>query len=88
MGNQVLKLRREDAVLVGIDLQGRLMPVVKGGDELEAAAVKLVKGCRILAFRHRDAAIYKRSGEDGSGPSRLRLPNRSERRSRCGIQTH
>ena len=48
MGNQVLKLRREDAVLVGIDLQGRLMPVVKGGDELEAAAVKLVKGCRIL----------------------------------------
>jgi len=48
MGNQVLKLRKEDAVLVGIDLQGRLMPVVKGGGELEAAAVKLVKGCRIL----------------------------------------
>jgi nicotinamidase-related amidase len=48
MGNQILKLRREDTVLVGIDLQGRLMPVVKGGVELEAAAVKLVKGCRIL----------------------------------------
>ena len=48
MGNQVLKLKKEDAVLVGIDFQERLMPAMKNGDEVEAAAVKLVKGCRIL----------------------------------------
>jgi nicotinamidase-related amidase len=48
MGNRVLKLRKEDTVLVGIDFQERLMPAMKGSDELEAAAVKLVKGCRIL----------------------------------------
>lgn len=48
MGNKVLKLKKEDTVFVGIDFQGRLMPAVKGGDEVEAAAVKLVKGCRIL----------------------------------------
>lgn len=48
MGNQVLKLKKEDAVLVGIDLQERLMPAMKGGEELEAAVVKLIKGCRIL----------------------------------------
>lgn len=48
MGNQVLKLKREDAVLVGIDFQERLMPAMKNGDEVEAAAIKLIKGCRIL----------------------------------------
>lgn len=48
MGNKVLKLKKEDAVLVGIDFQERLMPAMKDNDEVEAAAAKLVKGCRIL----------------------------------------
>jgi len=48
MGNQVLRLKKQDTVLVGIDFQERLMPAMKNNQELEAAAVKLVKGCRIL----------------------------------------
>ena len=48
MGNNVLRLRKEDAVMVGIDFQERLMPAMKGNEELEAAAVKLIKGCRVL----------------------------------------
>lgn len=48
MGNQVQRLKKEDTVLVGIDFQERLMPAMKNKEELEEAAVKLVKGCRIL----------------------------------------
>lgn len=48
MGNKVLKLKKEEAVLVGIDFQERLMPAMKDNDDVEEAAVKLVKGCRIL----------------------------------------
>lgn len=48
MGNQVLKLKKEDAILVGIDFQEKIMPAMKGKEELEEVAVKLVKGCRIL----------------------------------------
>ena len=48
MGNQVLKLKKENAVLVGIDFQEKLMPAMRNRDEVEASTVKLVKGCRIL----------------------------------------
>lgn len=48
MGNQVLRLRKEDAVLVGIDFQERIMPAMKGGEEMLAASVRLFKGCRVL----------------------------------------
>lgn len=48
MGNKVLRLRKEDTVLVGIDFQERLMPAMKNNEELEEIAVKLAKGCRIL----------------------------------------
>lgn len=48
MGNKVLKLKKQDAVLVGIDFQERLMPAMKNKEELEASVGKLVKGCRIL----------------------------------------
>jgi nicotinamidase-related amidase len=48
MGNQVQRLKKEDTVLVGIDFQERLMPAMKDKEELEEAAVKLVKGCRVL----------------------------------------
>lgn len=48
MGNIVLKIRKEDTVLIGIDFQEKLMPAMKNNVELEASTVKLVKGCRIL----------------------------------------
>lgn len=48
MGTQVLKINKEDAVLVGIDFQERLVPAMKNKEELEEAAGKLIKGCRIL----------------------------------------
>lgn len=48
MGNRVLKIRKEDAVLVVIDFQEKLMPVMKNKEELEVSAAKLIKGCRIL----------------------------------------
>lgn len=65
MGNQVLKLKKEDAVLVGIDFQERLMPAMKGNDELEEAAVKLVKGCRILGV----PAVMTQQYTKGLGPT-------------------
>ena len=43
-----LRIKREDAILVLIDFQERIMPAMKSHDDLEEAAVKLVKGCRIL----------------------------------------
>ena len=48
MGNKVLRLKKEDTILVGIDFQEKLMPAMKNNEEVEASAVKLVKGCRIL----------------------------------------
>lgn len=65
MGNQVLKLKKEDAVLVGIDFQERLMPAMKGNEELEEAAVKLVKGCRILGV----PAVMTQQYTKGLGPT-------------------
>lgn len=65
MGNQVLKLKKEDAVLVGIDFQERLMPAMKNGDEVEAAAIKLVKGCRILGV----PVIMTQQYTKGLGPT-------------------
>jgi nicotinamidase-related amidase len=65
MGNQVLRLKKEDAVLVGIDLQERLMPAMKCGEEVEAAAVKLVKGCRMLGV----PVILTQQYTKGLGPT-------------------
>lgn len=48
MGNRVIKLKKEDAVLVGIDFQERLMPAMRDREEVEEASIKLVKGCRIM----------------------------------------
>ncbi|MDR1135762.1 MAG: hydrolase [Clostridiales Family XIII bacterium] len=47
MGN-VKRIRRNNSVLVVIDLQERLMPAVYDGEAVEDAAVKLIKGFRIL----------------------------------------
>lgn len=65
MGNKVLRLKKEDTVLVGIDFQERLMPAMKGNEELEAAAVKLVKGCRILGV----PAVMTQQYTKGLGPT-------------------
>jgi nicotinamidase-related amidase len=42
------KIVKEEAVLVLIDFQERLMPAMKDNDDLEKAVIKLVKGARIL----------------------------------------
>ncbi len=48
MGNKVLKIKKEDAVFVGIDFQERILPAMKEPEKIEETAVKLIKGCRIL----------------------------------------
>jgi len=65
MGNNILRLKKEDAVLVGIDFQERLMPAMKNNEELEAAAVKLVKGCRVLEV----PVIMTQQYTQGLGPT-------------------
>jgi nicotinamidase-related amidase len=65
MGNKVLRLKKEDTVLVGIDFQERLMPAMKGSEELETAIVKLVKGCRILGV----PAVMTQQYTKGLGPT-------------------
>lgn len=65
MGNQVLRLKKEDAVLVGIDFQERLMPAMKNNAELESTAVKLVKGCRILGV----PVVFTQQYTKGLGPT-------------------
>jgi len=65
MGNQVLRLKKEDAVLVGIDFQERLMPAMKNNVELETLAVKLVRGCRILGV----PTIITQQYTKGLGPT-------------------
>jgi Amidases related to nicotinamidase len=65
MGNQILKLKKEDTVLVGIDFQERLMPAMLDNEKLEGAAVKLVKGCRILGV----PAVMTQQYTKGLGPT-------------------
>lgn len=45
---RALKIKKEDAVFVGIDYQERIMPAMKNNEELEETVVKLIKGCRIM----------------------------------------
>lgn len=45
-----LQIKKEDAVLVLIDFQERLMPAIKGVAELEATVIKLVKGAKVLGL--------------------------------------
>jgi len=42
------RLKREDAILIMIDFQERLMPAMKDHQDLEEAVCKLVNGIRIL----------------------------------------
>ena len=65
MGNQVIKLKKEEAVLVGIDFQERLMPAMKSKEELEICAGKLIRGCRILGV----PVIMTQQYTKGLGPT-------------------
>jgi nicotinamidase-related amidase len=42
------RCRREEAVLVLVDYQERLMPAIKSRDDVEESAAKLANGCQIL----------------------------------------
>lgn len=48
MGNREIKIRKKDAIVVGIDFQDRLMPAMNENEALEKAVIKLFKGARIL----------------------------------------
>jgi len=43
-----LLIRKEDAVLVAVDFQEKLLPGIYGKEELEEFMSRLIKGCRIL----------------------------------------
>ncbi|WP_324825724.1 isochorismatase family protein [Sinanaerobacter sp. ZZT-01] len=45
---EVKKIKKEEALMVAIDFQEKLMPVMNEKEALEAAMVKLVKGCRTM----------------------------------------
>lgn len=45
---EVQKINKEDTLLVAIDFQEKLMPVMNEKEALEAAMIKLVKGCRVM----------------------------------------
>ncbi|WP_037373323.1 hydrolase [Anaerovorax odorimutans] len=47
---KTLKIKKEDAVFVGIDFQDRIMPAMKNNEELEETVIKLIKGCRIMGI--------------------------------------
>jgi len=43
-----LHIYREDAVLVAVDFQEKLMPAMFEGNKVTETAAKLIKGCRVL----------------------------------------
>ncbi|MDD2189293.1 MAG: hydrolase [Eubacteriales bacterium] len=65
MGNKVQRLKKEDTVLVAIDFQEKLMPAMKNKEGVEAAAAKLIKGCRILGV----PVIITQQYTKGLGPT-------------------
>ena len=46
--NNIHRIRREDAVLVIIDIQTRMMPAIYNAMGVVAETVKLIRGCRIM----------------------------------------
>ncbi len=45
---RTIKIIKEDAVLLLIDFQERLMPAMENNKELAASVIKLIKGCAIM----------------------------------------
>lgn len=50
MANPLARLSREQAMLLVIDLQEKLLPAVHQADACIAAAVKLIRGCQALGL--------------------------------------
>ncbi|MDR2133406.1 MAG: isochorismatase family protein [Clostridiales Family XIII bacterium] len=44
----VKRIKRNEAILVLIDLQERLLPAMHGGEERIALSARLIRGCRVL----------------------------------------
>ncbi|MDR1573687.1 MAG: isochorismatase family protein [Clostridiales Family XIII bacterium] len=44
----IKRLKRNDTILVAIDLQERLMPAIHRGEELTELSARLIRGCRVL----------------------------------------
>lgn len=44
----VKRIKKEDAVLVVVDFQEKLMPAMRKNEELEETIVRLIQGCRVL----------------------------------------
>lgn len=59
------RLKREDAVLVMIDFQERLMPVMRDHEDLEESVCKLVNGIKILGV----PVIVTQQYTKGLGPT-------------------
>jgi nicotinamidase-related amidase len=60
-----MKLRREDAVLVVIDIQEKLLPVIHGGEAVVRNVDRLIRGCHILGV----PAIVTEQYVRGLGPT-------------------
>jgi nicotinamidase-related amidase len=46
--NMIKRLKKDDAILVVIDFQEKLMPAMAGREEVEDKAARLIRGCREL----------------------------------------
>ncbi|GHU50058.1 hydrolase [Clostridia bacterium] len=46
--NNINRLRKDEAVLLVIDYQTKMMPFITDGESVVAESAKLIKGCRIL----------------------------------------
>ncbi len=60
-----MKLRRESAVLVVIDVQQKLMPVINAREDVERNIDRLVRGCHILSV----PALLTEQYVQGLGPT-------------------
>jgi nicotinamidase-related amidase len=58
-------LNREDAVLVVIDVQGKLAGLMHGREQLFAALAKLIRGCRALGL----PVVWVEQNPAGLGPT-------------------
>ncbi len=43
-----LLVNKEDAILVGIDFQEKIMPAMRNCEELENAVIRLIEGCKVM----------------------------------------
>ena len=43
-----MRIKKEDSILLAVDFQEKLMPVIKNNEEIAKTVVKLVKGCNAV----------------------------------------